>query len=383
MNIKKIIAAGAGTMLASAMATGAMAQVKSDGTTTVFTAPAQSSAASAAIDYQNAKPVPGRMIGGSGVSAANAGVSAQSFGAPSATPGSDGTGKASPIRLFTPAAGVQITDDGVSSQEFGTSLQPFTTNEANAFGVLTERYYPFRAAGKLFFNIGASSFVCSASLIKPGLVVTAAHCVANFGQNQFYSNWRFVPAYRAGVAPFGSWTVLQARVLTSYLNGTDSCAVSGVVCQDDVAVLALNPQSGAYAGNTTGWYGFGINGYSYNSSKQALITQLGYPVALDNGNVMQRTDSQGFTSASNSNNTLIGSLQTGGSSGGPWVVNLGRQPVLSGISFGTAPVRNIVVGVTSWGFTNSAVKQQGASPFTAGNISNMVSAQCAATPGVC
>ena len=29
--------------------------------------------------------------------------------------------------------------------------------------------------------------MCSASLIKPGIVVTAAHCVANYGQHQFYS----------------------------------------------------------------------------------------------------------------------------------------------------------------------------------------------------
>ena len=32
-------------------------------------------------------------------------------------------------------------------------------------------------------------------------------------------------------------------------------------------------------------------------------------------------------------NTVIGSLQTGGSSGGPWVVNLGVTPSLNGATY--------------------------------------------------
>ena len=116
--------------------------------------------------------------------------------------------------------------------------------------------------------------------------------------SQFYSNWRFVPAYNNGTAPYGTWTAKSATVLTSYFNGSDSCAQRGVVCQNDVAVITLNPQSGAYPGTKTGYLGYGWNGYSYNSSGQVLISQLGYPVALDNGALMERTDSQGFTSAS-------------------------------------------------------------------------------------
>jgi V8-like Glu-specific endopeptidase len=267
--------------------------------------------------------------------------------------------------------------------EFGTSGQPYTTSEVSAFGENTAVRYPFSAAGKLFFNIGSASYLCSASLIKPGIVVTAAHCVSNFGQHQFYSNWQFVPAYTNGTAPYGVWSAKTATVLTSYYNGTDSCAQSGVICQDDVAVIVLNPQSGTYPGPRTGTLGYGWNGYSFNGSGQALITQLGYPVDLDGGYVMERTDSQGSTTPSLSNNTIIGSLMTGGSSGGPWVVNLGTAPSLNGTSYGNAANHNIVVGVTSWGYTNLAVKQQGAAPFTSNNIVVLVNAVCAATPGAC
>ena len=106
-------------------------------------------------------------------------------------------------------------------------------------------------------------------------------------------------------------------------------------------------------------------------------------MALDNGGFMERTDSQGFTNTTLSNNTIIGSLQTGGSSGGPWVVNLGNPPILNGTSFGTYASHNIVVGVTSWGYTDLTVKQQGAAPFTSGNINTLVTTVCAANPGKC
>ncbi|CAN7372771.1 trypsin-like serine protease [Trinickia sp. LjRoot230] len=295
--------------------------------------------------------------------------------------GGMGDGKQHAVRLAMPAT--IESKDAVTPEEFGSSGQPFTTNRVDAQGNNTQFYYAFRPAGKLFFNIGSNTYVCSASLIKPGVVATAAHCVANFGQSQFYSNWMFVPAYSNGTAPYGVWSAASATVMTSYYNGTDSCAVRGIVCQDDVAVLTLRPQGGTYAGNSAGWYGYGWNGYGFNGSAQALVDQLGYPVALDGGLLMQRNDSQGYVASSFSNNTIIGSLMTGGSSGGPWLVNLGIAPGLSGISFGNAAGRNVVVGVTSWGYSDASVKQEGASPFTSGNIVPLVGAACGATPGAC
>ncbi|VWC84981.1 hypothetical protein BLA50215_01495 [Burkholderia lata] len=294
--------------------------------------------------------------------------------------GGTGDGRQNPSQLVAP---VHLSQSGVEPQEFGSSNQPYTTSQANASGDNTQYYYPFRAAGKLFFNIGSATYLCSASLIKPGVVVTAAHCVANFGQRQFYSNWVFVPAYSNGTAPYGTWGAASATVMTSYYDGTDPCAVAGVVCQDDMAVILLAPQGGSYAGNRAGWYGYGWNGYSYNPSGLAQIDQLGYPVALDSGVFMERNGSQGFVSSGYSNNTIIGSLMTGGSSGGPWLVNLGMPPVLNGTAFGNAAAHNTVVGVTSWGYTDTTVKQQGASPFTSGNIVTLVNTVCGATPAAC
>lgn len=298
------------------------------------------------------------------------------------SPGGKGDGKTSPVILGVPAA-LDANSGDVVSQEFGITNHPFSTTRADLNGQQNNTIYPYRASGKLFFNIGTSTYICSASLIKPGIVVTAAHCVANFGKSQYYSNWQFVPGYRNGVAPYGTWSVSQARVLTAYYDGTDPCAASGIVCQDDVAVLALKAQNGVNVGTNTGWYAYGWNGAGFTGSGLAQITQIGYPACLDNAGFMERNDSFGFKSVELSNNTIIGSLMCGGSSGGPWLVNFGRRPALTGTTAGTAADPNTVVGVTSWGYAGTSAKEQGASPFLSGNIATLVNTQCAATPGKC
>ena len=113
-----------------------------------------------------------------------------------------------------------------------------------------------------------------------------------------------------------TWTAATERVLPSYFNGTDACAVPGIFCANDGLVITLNPEGGACPGPATGCFGHGVNGFSYNSSGRVVITQLGHPVALDNGQLMERTGSQGSTSAINPDDTIIGSLQTGARAAG-------------------------------------------------------------------
>jgi hypothetical protein len=293
-------------------------------------------------------------------------------------------------------AGTRSADAGVGPAAYGTSRHAFTTSRvANSrigagSGVLDNHPtsgLPYAASGKLYMGFGSGTgyqFVCSASLIGRGLVVTAAHCVSQFGQGSSGIARRiaFVPAANSssvgGVTggPYGTWTHSAVLVPTAYVNGTDSCwsSAPGVVCANDVATILLQPRSGAlpYV-PIKGFYGYGWNGYGYATGPSLIsnaflsqITQMGYPVALNSGTKMLRNDSAGvfFQPQAGVYNQVIGSAMTGGSSGGPWMVNFGRSPVFGpGSSPGSAAARNIVVGTTSWGYTDPAVKQQGASWF--------------------
>lgn len=286
-------------------------------------------------------------------------------------------GQETPVVLSrrTPASGEQV-----SPQAYGTALIPFT-NARNDVPKTINRTYPSRASGKLFINTGNRTGQCSASLIERGIVVTAAHCVSPFGSGQFYPAFKFVPGYRDGVAPYGVWDAAAVWAMSVWVDGTDTCV--GIACQNDVAVLLLEPKDGALPGTRTGWYGFGWDGWGFTDQGLAQITAVGYSICGDDGELQQRNDSVATISAAVANNTLIGSLMCEGSSGTPWLANFGKRPKLTGTTAGIYADSNSVIGLTNWGASDPAVKIQGGSPFTAINIKQLFDAACAASPVKC
>ncbi len=335
----------------------------------------------ATIDFANARPMHMPQPPQLAPSAleVSQGVKKVIKGIPGFSTGESGNGKENPMSL--PKWNATELNDGISTQEYGTENHPFTTSRADAKAGQVSKEYPYRAAGKLYFNIGASTFVCSASLIKKGVIVTAAHCVAGYGSGSYYSNWIFVPAKNDRFtpnAPYGVYGVTKAVVMTSWLNGTDGC---NVVCPNDVAVLVAAPVNGVYPGTRTGTLAYGWNNFGFTSFaglNATQITQLGYPVGLGNGTSMQRTDSLGFTitDAGWFNNIQIGSRMSGGSSGGPWIINFGIDPSATPDLPGFGAQKNTVVAVTSWGYVSTGPKVLGASPFTSNNIVPLVNSVC-------
>ena len=340
--------------------------------------------------------------------------------------GTSGAGPRGSSGAGGPGKSAQEEDEDIAPTAFGTFNWPYTharvANTNIGFGSPLERVpvtgYPFRATGKLLMTFGSSTFVCSASLIKKGVLVTAAHCVFDYGKRKdgWATNVRFYPANVSNPSttaqPYGVFTARRIYIPTVYFNGTDTCQAGavGIVCNNDIAVIVLNARRGQYAGNIVGWYTYGWNGYSYVTSDQfgnqhvADITQLGYPVAWDNGYQMQRNNSFGKrvlgtgTNGKQLLNTQLGSAMTGGSSGGPWMVNFGTNAAITGTATaGSHPARLVVVGATSWGYVSTGPKVQGASYFGqnnefpnadyggrgAGNIGALVNTACTAFPAYC
>lgn len=316
---------------------------------------------------------------------------------------------------YTPGVMVRKTriDLNTTTRAHGSFGIPYTTarvqdGNASASGTSSNSRasttYPYRAAGKLTFSAG----YCTASLIRRSVIVTAAHCIQSFGSGaNLYSGFTFIPGHygasgssSAQQAPYGQWPWQLLVRPATWANGTD--VGSGAARDNDVAVIILQPNSqGRFIGDITGWLAYGWNNYAFVSSSKtgflntAAVSTLGYPFLMDGGNVMQRTDGPTYTTAVGGSNQLQqGSNFTGGSSGGPWVVNLrGRSATLAGGAVAGDSSVMAVIGVTSWGSSDpnqpkdnyaSQFRQNARYPnaaygnYGAGNIGSLLNTACSA-----
>jgi len=314
---------------------------------------------------------------------------------PRLLPGSTGGKVLAPIQIV-PDTDARNAPAAAQPQAVGEAGFPFATSRIELMNGQMSAQYPNRAVGRLGFRYKTGNAMCSASLIGPGLLLTAAHCVAEFGSGGFLpnANWAYVPGYYKGKGAYGTFTAQAAFAPQSYVNGTAQC-LQGVICPNDVALLVLRPnKKKKYPGSLTGWLGVGLDGYGFSdwlAAPVAPVAQLGYPGGLDNGAQMIRNDSFGIrlmigdsdAGETPVENTVIGSVLDGGSSGGPWVVNFGVPP-----SYGTIPTPmmatpNTVVGVTSWGDDTGEFAFVGASTFTTGVLGALMTEACGQYPAAC
>lgn len=223
------------------------------------------------------------------------------------------------------AAQMEYPEEWAKLLEMETGLKSLETPEGTPaiytsylvnFYTQMHRYYPYYAIGKLYFttSTGGSAY-CTASVISPNnILVTAAHCVYDTSVNRWHTNWSFVPADRAGVAPYGSFPWASATVLNNWMGAGGT--------RYDVALIKLGNNSvGNPVSNYTGWLGRVWN-YSYVRHLHAF----GYPSNLNSGRYTYTCGAETF---SESTDVLgMGCNMTYGSSGGPWIMSL--QPYATG-----------------------------------------------------
>jgi V8-like Glu-specific endopeptidase len=233
------------------------------------------------------------------------------------------------------------------------------------------RAYPYRTSGRLFAHDPRNGeFHCSASVIQRRVVVTAGHCVYDAANGYSYTNFRFVPAYDQGEAPFGAWDAEQAWTTRSWVEGGGIFPNAG-----DFAILVMTDQfvqgEGRAIAEVVGWLG-----WQADLVANSHVTILGYPGNLDGGHRMQQTAAQTFAPAE-PNAAEFGSAHGPGSSGGPYILNFGEMAEGQ-----DEPMQNLVVGIMSYGSTDLTQRRVGTSIIN-GEFAALFDQACQATRDNC
>lgn len=195
--------------------------------------------------------------------------------------------------------------------------------------------FPYRTTGVLFFSQNGQDFRCSAASIGNNALWTAGHCVHDgSGSNDGWSsNFLFVPAYKDGSEPFDNWTSNNSATCSGWKDeGNFQVDFGGVLLDENASGKTVNEVVGSL-------------GFAFNLNPNQHWFSLGYPSAFPfDGKTMQ------ICAASFARNDplysfpspmAIGCDMTGGSSGGPWIINF------SGLSGNT----NYINGNNSYRYT--------------------------------
>ena len=172
--------------------------------------------------------------------------------------------------------------------------------------------FPHVTIGVLFFTMYGGNYRCSAASVGNYAIWTAGHCVhAGDGSGAGWAyNVVFVPAYRNGSAPRGTWTAQNLGTFTGW-------AASGDLRYDSGFAI-LNTLSGQKISQRVGNLGF-----AYNQSRNLAWYLIGYPAAAPFNGRYQQICASSYAYVDSSMGTPyttgVGCDQTGGTSGGPWI----------------------------------------------------------------
>ena len=234
---------------------------------------------------------------------------------------------------------------------------PQTSSMRHHYLVRASDNYPYSAVGKLYFNVpGTGDFVCSATVIKPRVILTAGHCVHKGfgGSTGFYNHWRFVPAFRSGDAPLQAWTASAVHTTVTWSSGgakmPNAADYAMIEIADQVVGRALHKM-----GEVTGYIGY---------QTLALLPDraqwLGYPCNSQRCQNMHLINAQRARAVA-PNNVEYDSELRDGLSGGPWMQQYDTSTVDE--IFGENEGVKRVIGVTSYSYAGRDPKSQGVSIF--------------------
>lgn len=189
-----------------------------------------------------------------------------------------------------------------------SSAPPFVSYYVND-ATETWKRYPWITMGRLFFKIPGltGTYACSASVAYGRAVWTAGHCVYTQGRG-WHTNLYFVPAYRNGSYPYGSFTVKSMTALSGWVYDHNLAY--------DIGMVAVNDRSGLKVSQWVGYLGL-----MYNYSGTQMFHAFGYPGNYAYGQYLVTCAASTYVRDSLPGPAPIGiGCDMGsGASGGPWL----------------------------------------------------------------
>jgi len=234
----------------------------------------------------------------------------------------------------TPTAPAATTPAASTVRSWSYNRQLWGTDQAN---VVT------RTTGRIFWTNPSTGRTnsCTGTVVNTAnqsVVWTAGHCVhGGRGSDFFRNNWRFVPAYHNGEAPYGQFAARDLWTTTQWMqNGTDDVTSSA---EDIGAAIVGTNATGRTLMQAVG----GAQGITFNQSTEQQFVQVGYPAKKPfDGSVkyacINRTAEVKTVDGRTPSEIGVGCDMTGGSSGGPWLIGVRAD----GLGY--------VNSVTSWGY---------------------------------
>jgi V8-like Glu-specific endopeptidase len=198
---------------------------------------------------------------------------------------------------------------GLPSQVPGVGVQSFP----NGGAVWTGGGAIARTAGRVFFTYQGRTASCSGNAVtsaNKSTVITAGHCVKLDGA--FHTNWAFVPGYDSGNTPYGTWTAKTTHATPQWVASED--------INYDVGAAVVNQLNGQSLTDVVG-----AQGIAFNQARGQNMYAFGWSAAAPyDGTKMIYCSGQVFNDFLLSQGIGMTCNQTGGSSGGPWLLGFGE-----------------------------------------------------------
>ncbi|WP_145793268.1 trypsin-like serine peptidase [Kitasatospora atroaurantiaca] len=218
-----------------------------------------------------------------------------SAAAPSSSPAPSASASPSPSSAPTTDSKEVVSSGGssdntsvlVAPAALGTTATAPSTPESNRVGALFSG------------SISAGNHFCTASVLHSStknLILTAAHCVSGT------DGVKFVPGYRDGKAPYGSWQVTKVYTTTGWSTDTDE--------DEDFAILQVARDDGRDIEDVVGGNTLGLKAsYTTVVRLYGVPDDSESPILCTNVTTRQDTNQRRIDCPSYS----------GGTSGGPWI----------------------------------------------------------------